>query len=107
MTPLVTVRAAAKISGIGYSALKELVRSGELRSVLLPGARRRKVDLADIEALIQASKSGSNPGSSEEIPTVPKATNTALSSRSHRRYRTIRHISELPYYQKFPGKSNA
>jgi|SRR5215471_9655544 len=55
---LLTIAEAAKESGIPRGTMYRLVKEGKLRVVQLPGRRSFFIDPRDLEAMIEASKTG-------------------------------------------------
>lgn len=53
---LLTCRQAAAYLALSYWKLREMAVEGHVRSVALPGVKRRLFDRADLDALIEAAK---------------------------------------------------
>ena len=66
MTPLLTLRQASKVSGIGYAILRKIVAAKRLPVVRLPERKFVLIDPSDLGRLIEASKTGAEPGSNEK-----------------------------------------
>src|SRR5215467_6075224 len=55
---LLTLYEAERERNIPYHTLRRLIDSGDLPAVKLPGRRRKFIDLCDLDALIERSKTG-------------------------------------------------
>ena len=101
MTKLLTIKAAAKSSGIGVGTLRRLIASGDVRSVRIPGRQFLLIDPADISAFIEASKSGSLSGSIE-IPRLEKVQSSSAQNEKSQRPRLRKSARlDVPYFQKY------
>lgn len=71
------MRKAAKEVGLGYGAIREMVHTGALRLIVLPGRKAGVVDLDDVDRLIDEG-----PGESRGCVVVPMA--GSVRHRQHR-----------------------
>lgn len=65
---LITVRAAAKQLGVGYSTLKHWIYSGKIRTTTTAGGHHRIAD-AEIDRLIAKTSSSASPARKQREPT--------------------------------------
>ncbi len=103
---LLTLKAAARELNVGYTTLKELVARGALRHVLLPGGRRKMLDLDDLTALIERSKSAPVAAPIEDSGINPSPVFPAPSKRRRERVKTTTPARQVPYWQRFKGGLN-
>jgi len=74
---LMGVRQAGALRGIAYAEMLRLMHSGSLPFIQLPGRRSYLIDMADLDALIDASKSGTVPGTEAQAKPVKVVENVA------------------------------
>jgi excisionase family DNA binding protein len=72
---VVSVPQAAEATGIPYQTLLRLIHEEHLPAVSLPGRRSYLVDVEDLKALVERSKSGSIDGSEREVQPAQVALN--------------------------------
>jgi len=107
MPSLITIKAAAKAKGLGIALVRRLVRSGDLPIVEVPGRQFPLVDLTDWDKVIEGWKSGSLPGSTENSAVSKPQDRSAQKERRHEPGMRANRFSNVPYYERFPAKSNA
>ena len=96
MIALLTIKAAAKASNIGYGTLRRVVKDGLITVVMLPGQRTPMLDPADIDRWIQSLKSGGVPGVILDIGSSQASDVVPVPTRTER--------AKLPYYERFKPK---
>ena len=103
---LLTVKEAARGSGIGVGLLRSLIKSGQLPVVLIPGRQFVLVDPADLDRLIQSFKSGSLSGSSEVSQVAEVQSSSAQNKKSRKATPAKRSKAQLPYYERHPSSES-
>ncbi len=105
VTQLLTIKAAAKASNIGYGTLRRIVKDGLITVVMLPGQRTPMLDPADLDALIAASKVGTTAGTEAILPENHVTDFKSLEITPHPVRSRVSHKSERPYYERFARKN--
>lgn len=105
MTQLLTIKAAAKASNIGYGTLRKIVKDRLITVVMLPGQRTPMLDPADLDAFIASSKVGSASGTEAILPENHVADFKSLEATTRRVRPRASRKANLPYHERFRSKN--
>jgi len=97
----VGTRKAAEFLGVGPGTVRRLIHEGVLPKVAIPGRRSYLVDMADLEALNVAFKSGSVPGSKSKTEQPQVEQTAALKKQSPKRKRAVHLIAKRVSIEEF------
>lgn len=100
MERLWTVYEAEAERGIPYATLLRLIHAGDLPAVKLRGRRRYLIDRADLDALIQASKTTGRVDQKVDQTPVMNAENSQQNHRPRKMVKSAEFVVKPNWYKK-------